>query len=661
MIREPAMSAISASAISAEPPVAFRPLRIPQVQVNGFWGQHIDAVADKTVDILYERCLAAGMFDQIDPTRPVPEMRLPFRKNQYGVLDTITAQMFWDSDVAKVIEAAAYALYRRPNPALEAKMDGIIDMFAGLQQADGYLNSWYIRMQPGKRWTNLRDCHELYCAGHLMEAAVAYHQATGKRKLLDAMARYADHIGRTFGTGPGQKPGYCGHEEIELALVRLARETGERRYLELARYFVEQRGQEPHYFDVEAAARGENAKGSWPASLHADFRYTQSHVPVRQQQKVVGHAVRAMYLYSGMADIAAEYGDSSLTAALEILWDDLTGKQMYVTGGIGPSASNEGFTDYYDLPNDTAYAETCASVGLVFWASRMLGSAPDRRYADVLEQALYNGALTGLSRDGSRFFYDNPLESHGQHHRWDWHKCPCCPPNIARLVASIGTYIYGVSDTGVAVHLYADSVATLLVAGAELTLTQSTDYPWDGAVQIGVGLAAPTRFALSLRIPSWCRNPTVAIGGENVPVVTGSSGYLEIEREWRDGDVVEMALPMEARPVRAHPRVRQDTGRVAVARGPLVYCLEEADNGAELNSLLLPRTLGGMATAPLTEFSGAVSLSLPALREDNGAWSAELYRSDVPDLRGTTVRFVPYYLWDNRTPGEMLVWVRFAT
>ena len=644
------------------PATTFRPLRIPQVKVNGFWGQQIDAVADKTVKILYDRCLAAGMFDQIDPTRPVPDVRMPFRINSAGVLDTITAQMFWDSDVAKVIEAAAYALYRRPNPATEALMDGIIDMFAGLQQPDGYLNSWYIRMQPGMRWTNLRDCHELYCAGHLMEAAVAYHQATGKRKLLDVMIRYADHIDATFGNGPGKKPGYCGHEEIELALVRLAREAGEPRYLELARYFVEQRGQQPHYFEIEARERGEMARGSWPASLHADFGYTQSHLPVREQTKVVGHAVRAMYLYSGMADIAAEYGDASLTDALEVLWDDLTGKQMYVTGGIGPSAANEGFTDYYDLPNDTAYAETCAAVGLVFWASRMLGREPDRRYADVLERALYNGALTGISSDGSRFFYDNPLESHGNHHRWDWHKCPCCPPNIARLVASIGTYIYGVSDDTIAVHLYADSVTTLEVGSAEVTLRQDTAYPWDGAVQISVEAASPARFALSLRIPAWCTAPTVSVNGTPVAVdVSVSKGYLRIERDWGDGDTVAMALPMEVRPMRANPRVRQDIGRVALSRGPLVYCLEQADNGNRLNGIVLPRLMDGMATAPLPSLGGALGVSIPALREADTDWSGELYRPDFASLRETTARFVPYFLWDNRDKGEMLVWVRAAS
>ncbi|TJW83201.1 MAG: glycoside hydrolase family 127 protein, partial [Mesorhizobium sp.] len=275
-----------------------------------------------------------------------------------------------------------------------------------------------------------------------IEGAVAYYQATGKRKLLDIMCRYADHIAETFGPEPGKKKGYCGHEEIELALVKLARITGEQKYMDLAKYFIDQRGQQPHYFDEEARARGADPK----AYHFKTYEYSQSHQPVREQDKVVGHAVRAMYLYSGMADIATEYGDDTLRVALDRLWDDLTTKNLYITGGLGPSSHNEGFTADYDLPNETAYAETCASVGLVFWASRMLGMGPNARYADMMERALYNGSISGLSLDGSLFFYENPLESRGRHNRWKWHRCPCCPPNIGRMVASIGSYFYGLSD-----------------------------------------------------------------------------------------------------------------------------------------------------------------------------------------------------------------------
>lgn len=633
----------------------FRPPSIPQVQLRGFWGNRIEAVADKTAMILYERCLSAGMFDQIDPAGPVPKQRLPFHRYPDGKLNTVTAQMFWDSDVAKVIEAAAYALYRKPNPDLEAKMDAVIDMFTRLQQPDGYLNSWYIRMQPGRRWTNLRDCHELYCAGHLIEAAVAYFQATGKRQLLDVMCRYADHIDATFGSGPDKMSGYCGHEEIELALVRLARETGEQRYMDLARFFIDARGQQPNYFELEEKQRADPNE----RYQHGTYEYNQSHLPVRDQKKVVGHAVRAMYLYAGMADIAAEYADDSLTDALRILWDDLTKKQMYITGGIGPAAINEGFTDYYDLPNESAYAETCASVGLIFWASRMLGRGPDRVYGDIMEQALYNGALSGLSADGATFFYENPLESRGGHHRWTWHSCPCCPPNIARIVASIGTYMYGVSSNELAVHLYGESTAQIQVAGADVTLDQHTQYPYDGRIAINLGVSEPTRFVLSLRIPAWAEGASLTINGQAVPVeAEGSNGYMRVEREWHQGDSLVLDLPMAVRSLRAHPKVTQDLGRVALMRGPLVYCMEGVDNAANLNAVLVPQRILDAQTAAIPELGGAIAIDLPVLRELSSEWNNMLYSDKPPSRENTSARFVPYHLWDNRAAGEMLVWVR---
>ncbi len=632
----------------------FRPPAVPDVEMRGFWGERIDAVADRTAMILYERCVAAGMFDQIDPARPVPPVNMPWHMRADGTPDTVNVQMFWDSDVAKVIETAAYALYRKPNADLEAKMDAIIEMFAGLQQPDGYMNSWFVRMQPGQRWTNLRDCHELYCAGHLMEAAVAYFHATGKRKLLDVMCRYADHIDATFGPKPGQKPGYCGHEEIELALIRLGRATGEQRYLDLARYFVEQRGQQPHYFDIEAAERGVDP-AQW---RHKTYLYNQSHLPVREQDKVVGHAVRAMYLYSGMADVATEFGDDSLTDALSGLWADLTSKQMYVTGGIGPAASNEGFTDYYDLPNESAYAETCAAVALMMWASRMLGRGPDRRYADIMEQALYNGALSGLSIDGSRFFYDNPLESRGGHHRWTWHRCPCCPPNIARTVTAIGSYMYGVSANGIAVHLYGASTARLSVGATAVTLTQETNYPVDGRVAITIGLDRPARFTLSLRMPGWCGQAAITLNGEALPMVENGDGYVHLAREWKDGDSLALDLPMPVRALHAHPAVKADLGRVAIARGPLIYCAEEVDNAADLNALIAPADLSGARTVPMPDLGGAMAIDLPVRREQWPHREGRLYDAHPPEYAATTARLVPYHLWDNREPGEMLVWIR---
>ena len=646
------------------PRARFRPPSVPQVDVHGFWGNRVDAVADKTADILYERCVEAGMLDQIDPDRPVPALRIPFMSMSPAAVaegkptftsGTVTTQMFWDSDLGKTIETAAYSLYRKPNPALEAKIDAVIDMFGKLQQEDGYLSSWYQRMQPGLRWTNLRDCHELYCAGHLIEGAVAYYQATGKRKLLDILCRYADHIDTMFGPEPDKKKGYCGHEEIELALVKLARVTGEDRYMKLAKYFIDQRGQQPHYFDQEAIARGSD-----PKDFHfKTYEYNQSHKPVREQDKVVGHAVRAMYLYAGMADIATEFGDDTLRVALDRLWDDLNSKSLYVTGGLGPSDKNEGFTSDYDLPNESAYAETCAAVALAFWANRMLGMGPNTRYADVMELALYNGSISGLSLDGSLFFYENPLESRGGHNRWKWHRCPCCPPNVGRMVASIGTYMFGVAESEIAVHLYGDATARLEVAGTEATLNVATRYPWDGAISIGVKLPAPIRFTLSLRIPGWCRKAGLTVNGEAVDVGAISvDGYARIDREWQDGDQVALDLEMAVERIYAHPEVRQDVGRLTLKRGPLVYCLEGTDNEVALNRIRVPQSTRFEAKFEPGLLGGVVTIAAEAEDDSTADWKGTLYRTEPPKGEPVQIKAVPYFAWDNREPGEMLVWLR---
>jgi uncharacterized protein len=640
---------------TTESRILFRPPSVSQVDVGGFWGGRIDAVAGRTADILYERCVAAGMLEQIDPDRPSPGVRIPFHVSDGFTARTVTTQMFWDSDIGKTIETAAYSLYRRVNPGLEAKIDAIVDMYARLQQEDGYLSSWYQRIQPGLRWTNLRDCHELYCAGHLIEGAVAYFQATGKRKLMDVMCRYADHIADMFGPEPGKRQGYCGHEEIELALVKLARATGARKYLDLAKYFIDQRGQQPHYFDSEARARGAD-----PKDFHfKTYEYNQSHKPVREQDKVVGHAVRAMYLYSGMADIATEYGDDSLRVALDRLWDDLHSKNLYVTGGLGPSKENEGFTSDYDLPNESAYAETCAAVGLAFWASRMLGMGPNARYADALERALYNGSISGLSLDGSRFFYENPLESRGKHNRWLWHRCPCCPPNVGRMVAAIGTYMYGIADDAVAVHIYGESVLRFDIAGQPVRLTQSSRYPWDGAVTLTVATEAPARFTLYLRIPGWSRQAKLAVNGVAVDLPSATrDGYAAIARDWTSGDAVRLDLEMAVERVHANPHVRQDAGRIALTRGPLVYCFEGADNAVDLNRARVSRDARFVCAFEPDVLDGVVTLTAEASVESTADWSNTLYRLEPPKTEPAPIKAVPYFAWDNRAAGEMLVWLR---
>ncbi|GAB1583920.1 glycoside hydrolase family 127 protein [Phyllobacterium phragmitis] len=626
----------------------FRPLPVPHVEVAGLFGERQDAICDSTAETLLDRCVEAGMLRAIDVDQPSPGIVIPIQP--WGG----TTQMFWDSDLGKSIETVAYSLYRRPNPRLEARVDAIIDMYEKLQDEDGYLNAWFQRVQPDRRWKNLRDHHELYCGGHLIEGAVAYYQATGKRKLLDIMCRYADYLTTVFGRGEGQLRGYCGHEEIELALVKLARVTGQKKYLDLAKFFIDERGTQPHFFDEEARRDGRTPEDF----IQKSYEYGQAHLPVREQKKVVGHAVRAMYLYSGMADIATEYHDDSLTSALETLWDDLTTKQMYITGGIGPEASNEGFTDYYDLPNESAYAETCASVGLVFWANRMLGRGPNRRYADIMEQALYNGAMAGLSLDGKTFFYENPLESKGKHHRWIWHHCPCCPPNIARLMASIGSYMYAVAEDEIAVHLYGESKAHFEIGGAKIDLTQKTRYPWDGAIRFEIAADRSARFTLSLRIPGWALGASITVNGEALDLSDVTvDGYVRIEREWQAGDHVGLDIPLIPRALWANPLVRQDAGRAALMRGPLVYCAEGVDNGDNLNAIELAGDVAEAKTTEIPELNGAVALDLPATR-DEADWGGVLYRTAPPTKRETTARFIPYPFWDNRAPGEMLVWMR---
>lgn len=627
----------------------FRPLPVPNVELAGLFGARQDAICNSTAATLLDRCVEAGMIQAIDVSQPSPGIVIPLQTWSGST------QMFWDSDLGKSIETIAYSLYRRSNAELEARADAIIDMYEKLQQEDGYLNAWFQRVQPGRRWTNLRDHHELYCAGHLIEAAVAYYQATGKRKLLDIMSRFADYMITVFGHGEGQLRGYCGHEEVELALVKLGRVTGKKKYLDLAKYFIDERGQEPHFFTEEAIRDGRDPKNF----VQKTYEYSQSHLPVREQTKVVGHAVRAMYLYSGMADIATEYNDDTLTSALETLWDDLTTKQMYVTGGIGPAASNEGFTDYYDLPNESAYAETCASVGLVFWANRMLGRGPNRRYADIMEVALYNGAMAGLSQDGKTFFYENPLESAGKHHRWTWHHCPCCPPNIARLLASVGSYMYATADNEIAVHLYGESKARVpLAGGATVQLSQETRYPWDGAIRFEVNPDRNAKFALSLRIPEWAEGATLAVNGAPVDLAAITvDGYARIEREWQAGDSVDLTLPLIPRTLFANPKVRQDAGRAALMRGPLVYCVETTDNGHDLNSISLSSDPASAKATEIAALEGAVALDVSVTR-DEADWGSDLYRTTPPKSTPSTARFVPYHLWDNRDPGEMLVWIR---
>ena len=594
------------------------------------------------------RVTLPGQYKHLEDTGRIDALRLQWRPGAAN-----RPHPFWDSDVAKWLEAAAYALATRRDRKLEALADRVIDRIAGAQQPDGYLNSYFAAVEPDSRWKNLRDMHELYCAGHLMEAGVAYFEATRKRKLLDVTCRLADHINNVFGRRKGRKRGYPGHEEIELALVKLYRATDQKRYLELASYFVDERGRTPHYFAREARARGEDPG----KTVRGREQYWQAHAPVREQDEAVGHAVRAGYLYSGMADVAAETGDEELLAACKRLWASITQRKMYVTGGVGSRHAGESFGADYELPNDTAYAETCAAIALVFFAHRMLQVDPDRKYADGMELALYNAALAGVSADGRRSFYVNPLASDGAHHRREWFDCACCPPNLARLIASLGRYVYSAGDRSIYVHLYVGGRLRTELAGRQVTLAQRTRYPWDGEVKIAVRLSDPAKFALMLRIPGWCRRYVLKVNGGRARhrVV---KGYAKVAREWRDGDVVELSLAMPVERVAAHPSVAADAGKVALRRGPIVYCLEQCDHAADVRSVALPDRAKLAARFDRRLLGGAVVIEAQGVAPRSAGWKGALYRTGGKmRMKPVKIQAVPYYLWDNRAPGPMTVWI----
>jgi DUF1680 family protein len=542
--------------------------------------------------------------------------------------------LYDDSDVYKVLEGVAYALAVERDPDLEKRADAVIDRIVAAQQPDGYLNTYYTLVKPQERWKNIQYGHELYCAGHLIEAAVAYRQATGKAKLFDAARRFADLICATF--GPGKRPEPSGHEEIELALVKLWRATGDDKYLKQARHFLDARG---------VPLQGRKLFGE----------YAQDHKPVREQFEVAGHAVRAMYLYCAMADVAAAIGDEGLRRALDRVWHDVVDRKMYVTGGIGPSASNEGFTVPYDLPNDSAYAETCAAIGMALWNHRMFLMSRDGKYADVLEREVYNGLLSGVSLGGDRFFYVNPLGSVGRHHRVPWFGTSCCPTNIVRYLPALGERVYAHTDDAIWTVLYLSNTATVKLKGGAVKLTQTTSYPWGERVGIKVESERPMAFDLYLRVPGWCKDGIASIvraGGDEIETVSEKpeKGYIRVSRTWAKGDRVWLSLPMPVERVSADPHVQADVGRVALMRGPVVYCVEGADNEAVRN-LVLPKD------AKLESHFEKDLLGDVAVIEGRGLAVTGRTEDDKPVTKPVRFRAVPYSTWDNRTPGPMAVWL----
>lgn len=611
----------------------YRPAPIRSIRLEDpFFSERIRTNNDVTLPANIRKCRETG---RIDAFRLNWKEGMPNRPH-----------IFWDSDFAKVVEGMALSLMLYPDPEREKQLNEFVDLIVSAQQKDGYLNTYFTVVEPEGRWKKLSTEHELYCAGHLMEAAVAHWKATGKRNFLDCMARYADYIAEVFGPAPGQKHGYPGHQEIELALCKLAEATGRKKYADLAAYFINERGKSPNYFETEEG--------------YHNTRYLQADKPIREMQTVRGHAVRALYYLAGAADAAAESGDRSLLEACERLWDNLTTRNLYITGGAGSTAEGEAFTTDYNLPNDSAYAESCASIALVLFASRMLNITGDSRYADTMETALYNGAISGLSLDGEKFFYANPLENddqmyeHGQQlrKRQPWFHCSCCPTNYCRFLPQLSGFAFSVSDDTFRINLPVASRGDVTLSASSFRFELSGSYPYDSSGSLTLS-SAQGEFTLALRIPGWCRSWKVLLNGNELPRDL-EKGYLSIRRVWRNGDRLEWEFAMPVRLLHANPRVGADSGRAALLRGPIVYALESIDNSVPLHRIRLKKgtffTLGSAQGLP----EGTPSISGEALISDD---TDPLYfEGDLP-LSSGRFTAIPSALWQNRGDSSMRIWI----
>jgi DUF1680 family protein len=638
----------SVYALPQERDYPIRPVPFTDVKLeDAFWQSRVLTNLEVTVPFAFNMCEKTGRIDNL-------------RKAARMMTGAYEGRRFNDSDVFKIIEGVAYSLTQYPEQMKEERqkldnlLDEVIAVIAAAQEDDGYIYAARTvdpaNPAPGagrERWINLQGSHELYNMGHLFEAAVAHYQATGKRTLLDVAIKCADLVDRVF--GPGRRQDASGHQEIEIGLVKLYRITGEKRYLDLAKFFLDQRGK-PH--------DDEPYPNDSPFAIYNGREYRQDHIPVIEQTTAVGHAVRAAYMYAAMADVAALTGDESYLRAIERIWENVAWKKLYLTGGIGARYVSEAFGDDYELPNRTAYTETCASVGNVFWNQRMFLMTGESKYFDVLERTLYNGLLSGVSVSGDRFFYQNPLESTGGYERSEWFEVSCCPGNIVRFLPSIGGYIFAVKDKRVYVNLYASSETAVDIGGEKVTIRLETDYPFDGASKVIVSAPKEVEFELALRIPGWAREQPVPsdlyryVGGEKSEVelsLNGTSiplemdkGYALIHRAWHSGDTVELRLTMPVRLVEANDGIADDRGKVAIERGPLVYCAEGVDNGGRVLDLTLPSNEAFTFKMEKVENVGnVVVIDGTAMREGK----------PVP------LRLIPYYAWAHRGAGEMAVWM----
>ncbi len=619
--------------------VKVNPVNFSKVTINDeFWKPKIDNVATKT--------LQACIYQTEEKTGRIRNFEKVARKKR----EQHEGIFFDDSDVFKAIEAMAYAIKTNKSHELMVKADEWIDKIAAAQQPDGYLNTYYTLTGLENRWKDM-SMHEDYIGGHMIEAAVAYFDATGKRKFLDVAIRWADHFDSVF--GQGKRDWVTGHQELELALVKLYKTTQNLKYLKLAEWLLSERG------------KGLGVGYTW--TDWKDTGYVQDLVPVKDQKEITGHAVRAMYLYTGAADVATYTGDQDYMKAMRRVWEDVVYRNMYITGGIGSAGTNEGFSSDYDLPNEQAYCETCASVGMVFWNQRMNNLTGNAEYIDVLERSLYNGALDGLSLSGDRFFYGNPLASDGRHSRKEWFGTACCPSNIARLIASLGNFIYGYADNKIFVNLFVGSETSFSLPKGEMQFKMQTNYPWSGDVKCVLGMKKKSKAAIAFRIPGWSKGipapgnlytffddkeekPTLLINGVESHY-TDQDGYAVVDREWKDGDIIEYKIPMTIKKVVARNELKLDNNRMALQRGPLVYCVEGADNNGKAWNIVSPKEAVYTTENMGIVNENVVSLvsNLPVLTISDDGLSA--------NTRSQKVRAIPYYSWCNRGSNPMQVWL----
>ncbi|MCS7113483.1 MAG: glycoside hydrolase family 127 protein [Nitrososphaerota archaeon] len=611
---------------STSPYAKLHPIPIEEVRVDDrFWAPRLSILREVTLPSQYSLLESTGRIDN-------------FRRAAGKISAPFSGLHFNDSDVYKWIEAVAFSLAYSFDENLYKLSQSVIEEIVASQDEDGYLNTYFTFELKDMRWGNLRDSHELYCAGHLIQAGIAYYRSTGRRDLLNTATKFADNIYDTFLARDFR----CvdGHPEVEMALVELYRTTRDSRYLDLACFFIDNRG----------------------LGLIGGSPYHIDHKPFRELSEIVGHAVRALYLNCGATDVYMEIGDHRIWEALRRLWHSMVYRKMYVTGGVGSRYEGEAFGDDYELPNYRAYSETCAAIANVMWNWRMLNASGDACYTDIMELALYNATLSGISIDGRSYFYVNPLADRGGHRRQDWFACACCPPNIARLIASIPGYIYSKSIKGLWVNLYVQSTASTSLEYGRVTLRQITDYPWSGEVMLLIEPEREDEFSIYLRIPGWCRNFTVEVNGRKLDVDVKPPSYVEVKRVWSYGDSIKLSMDMPVELIASHPRVIENTGRVAMMRGPLVYCVEQADNeGFDVWDLAIDRN----ARFEL-EWSEKILGGIMRILCDGYTFelddSERILYTPIDKLRykvrRVKFRAIPYYAWANRDPGPMSIWIR---